>query len=148
MPGSPNLFARLHKWAVRQDENFLTESLALLLELLLEREPAFGVRLIKCLTGGLIDLETSEAAAVEILTQVETAQGRPDLEIRAPERLVWVEVKAEAPLHAGQLEGYRIGLNKSGVKEVRLGLLTRYVVGFGPGEEQPDLALRWFDMAG
>jgi hypothetical protein len=142
-----NLFLRLHKWAARQDENFLTESLALLLEFMLARSPEFGVRWIKRLTDGVIDLPPEDASAVEVCTQVETAEGRPDLEIRAPERLVWLEAKAESPLRAGQLEGYRIGLGASGVRETRLILLTRYAVAFAPDAEKPDLALQWYEAA-
>jgi hypothetical protein len=142
-----NLFLRLHKWAARQDENFLTEAFALVLEFLLAREPAFGVQLIKKLTGGLIDVGPQEAAAVEVLTQVETETGRPDLEIRAPERIVWVEVKAESPLRAGQLEGYRVGLRTSAARETRLVLLTRYAVVLAADEEKPDLALQWYEVA-
>ena len=41
-----NLFLRLHKWASRQDENFLTESLAVVLEQLLVLAPAVGTRLV------------------------------------------------------------------------------------------------------
>jgi hypothetical protein len=47
-----NLLVRLHKWAWRQDENFLTESLAFVLEHLLENEPEAGVRIVALMTGG------------------------------------------------------------------------------------------------
>ena len=47
---SSNLFLRLHKWASRQDENFLTESLAVVLEQLLVLAPAVGTRLVSRLT--------------------------------------------------------------------------------------------------
>src|SRR3954467_14465622 len=102
-----NLFLRLHKWAARQDENFLTESLAVVLEQLLVLAPAVGTRLVARLTGGFIDLPPEDASAIEIHTQVEASQGRPDLEIRTPHRLAWVEVKAESELRTGQLVGYR-----------------------------------------
>ena len=39
-----------------------------------------------------------DASAIELHTQVETGEGRPDLEIRSPHRLAWVEVKAESEL--------------------------------------------------
>src|SRR3954468_19356585 len=96
-PG-PNLFHRLHKWATRQDENFLTESLAVVLEQLLVLAPVVGVRLVARLTGGLLELSPEDASVIEIHPQVETGQGRPDLEIRIPHRLVWFEVKVEAEL--------------------------------------------------
>jgi len=76
----PNLFARLHKWATRQDENFLTESLAVVLEHLLILAPAVATRLIRKLTGGFIDLPAEDASAIEIRTQVEAGKGRPHLE--------------------------------------------------------------------
>lgn len=143
----PNLFARLHKWATRQDENFLTESLAVVLEQLLALAPEVGTRLINRLTSGFIDVTADEASTIEVRTQVETGQGRPDLEILVPHRLAWVEVKAEAALRAGQLEGYRVLLGKSGVELTRLVLLTRYPEEYGSDDEHPDLEVRWFEVA-
>src|SRR5438093_13344680 len=99
--GSPpnNLFMRLHKWASRQNENFLTESLAVVLEQLLVLAPAVGTRLVAQLTGGFIEeLSAENASAIEIRTQVEAGKGRPDLEIRTVGRLVWIEVKAQSGL--------------------------------------------------
>ena len=109
----PNLFLRLHKWAWRQDENFVTESLAVLLEQLLILAPDVGTRLVAKLTGGFIDVSPEGASTIEIRPQVETKEGRPDLEISAPLRLVWIEVKVESELRAGQLEGYRVLLARS-----------------------------------
>jgi len=71
--GSPanNVFLRLHKWAWRQDENFLTESLAVVLEQLLVLAPAVGTRLVARVTGGFIDLPPEDASEIELRTQVE-----------------------------------------------------------------------------
>jgi hypothetical protein len=85
-PG-PNVFLRLHKWAHRQDENFLTESLAVVLEQLLVLAPAVATRLISQLTGGFIDVPPEHASTIEIQTQIEAGSGRPDLEIRTPHEL-------------------------------------------------------------
>src|SRR4051794_29456782 len=115
-----NVFLRLHKWAARQDENFLTESLAVVVEQLLVIAPAVGTRLVAKLTGGFIDLPAEDASAIEIRTQVEASSGRPDLEIRSPHRLAWIEMKAESKLRTGQLEGYRVLLRESGVAQTRL----------------------------
>src|SRR5712691_267420 len=121
-----NLFTRLHKWAARQDENFLTESLAVVTEQLLILAPAVGTRLISRLTGGFVDVRPEDATTIDVRTQVEAGQGRPDLEICTPDRLVWTEVKAESELRIGQLEGYRVLLGATGVELTRLVLLTRY----------------------
>jgi hypothetical protein len=142
-----NLFLRLHKWASRQDENFLTESLAVVVEQLLVRAPAVGTRLVARLTDGLIALPAEDASAIELRTQVEVSHGRPDLELRSPHRLAWVEVKAEAELRAGQLAGYCEFLRQSGVEQTRLILLTRYPEVFQPEDARPDLEIRWFEFA-
>lgn len=147
MPDGPNLFARLHRWAIRQDENFLTESLAIVLEQLLILAPEVGTRLVGRLTGGLVAVPPADAGMVGIRTQVETGQGRPDLEILVPHRLVWVEVKAESELRVGQLEGYRVLLGESGVGMTRLILLTHYPEEFAPDDARPDLEFRWFELA-
>lgn len=141
-----NLFQRLHKWASRQDENFLTESLAVVLEQLLALAPAVAVGLVRRLTDGFIDLPPESASAIELHTQVEAVQGRPDLEIRTPERLTWVEVKAESVLRRGQLEGYRVLLGQTGFAETQLILLTRYPEAFRSGDARPDLELRWYEV--
>jgi hypothetical protein len=143
----PNVFARLHKWATRQDENFLTEALAVVLEHLLVLVPPAGVRLIHGLTDGFIDVPASSASAIELQPQVETGEGRPDLEVRALHQLVWVEVKAESDLRTGQLEGYRKLLRTSGFEQTRLVLLTRYPAEYPPSAERPDLEIRWFQVA-
>lgn len=142
-----NLFQRLHKWASRQDENFLTESLAVALEQLLVLAPAVGVRLVARLTGGFIDLPSEDANAIKIRTQVEAGSGRPDLVIRSPHRLVWVEVKAESEVRAGQLNRYRELLDSYGIEQTRLVLLTRYPVDFQPGDVLLNPGIRWHQVA-
>jgi hypothetical protein len=137
----------LHKWAARQDENFLTESLAVVLEQLLILAPEVGVRLVSKLTGGFIDLPPGDASAIEINTQVETGSGRPDLEIGLTNRLVWIEVKVESALRTGQLEGYRVLLRECGIEQTRLVLLTRKPEIFQDEDTRPDLEIRWFELA-
>jgi hypothetical protein len=88
-----------------------------------------------------------DAGSIEINPQVETGQGRPDLEIRIPDRLMWIEVKAESELRTGQLEGYRQLLAASGASATRLGLLTRYPAEIGRDAEHPDHQVRWFEVA-
>lgn len=144
-PG-PNLFHRLHKWAHRQDENFLTEALAVVLEQLLVLAPAVGTRLIANLTGGFVSVAPEDASAVELHTQVEASTGRPDLEVRSRRKIAWIEVKAESELRKGQLEGYRYLLNQMGTVETKLVLLTQFRPKYEPGDERPDTQLRWFEI--
>jgi hypothetical protein len=141
-----NLFLRLHKWAARQDENFCTEALVLVLQRLLDHQPEVGVSLLEVLTAGLLCVPVREAAKVELQTQVVTTEGRPDIGIRWADHLVVVEVKVEAELHDRQLGDYRILCKKSGVGHSCLVLLTRYPPTIPDSEELPRL-VRWYHVA-
>lgn len=56
MAGTSNLFTRLYKWATRQDENFLTDSLAVVLEHLLILAPDVGTRRMQPKEKAMIEL--------------------------------------------------------------------------------------------
>ena len=77
-----NLLVRLHKWASRQDENFLTEAFVHLLQHLPAYEAEAGVRLIGRLTNGVIAESADHAKAIEIRPQVVSGEGTPDISIR------------------------------------------------------------------
>jgi hypothetical protein len=143
----PNVFLRLHKWAARQDENFLTESLTVVLEHLLALVPAAGVRLVSRLTGGFIDLPAEDAGTIELRTQVVESLGRLDLEIHTPYHRVIVEVKVESQLGTDQLERYHELLRQRTDKATRLIILTRYSEAFHPNAVRPDLEVRWYQIA-
>src|SRR5207244_2364629 len=97
-----------------------------------------GVRFLARLTDDFLDLEAADANIVEVQTQVTVNVARVDLELAAPERLVWIEVKVESALRIGQLEGYRVLLAATAVEQKRLGLLTRYPEVFTSQESSPD----------
>jgi hypothetical protein len=147
MSDGPNLFTRLHKWATRQDENFLTEALAVVLEHLLLLAPECGVRSLARLTDDFLDMEAADASTVEIHTQVIVGTARLDLELAAPQRLVWIEVKVESALRIGQLEGYRVLLAAATAEQKRLGLLTRYPEVFNSQDDSSDFTIHWFELA-
>ena len=143
-PAEDNLLVALHRWASSQDENFITEAFAHLLRHLLSHEPRVGVELLRFLTKGRLRVTEDEAAKVAVTTQVETAEGTPDIELRTPDHLACVEVKVESGLGPRQLERYRRILNGSGVANTTLVLLTRYPV---ETDEKPDHALLWYAVA-
>src|SRR5213082_1993494 len=97
-----NLLLLLHKWARRQDENFLTEAFAHLLQHLLDEEPEAAVGFLESLTGGFLRVKAAEARHVALRTQIILSEGRPDLEIRTIEQLVYVEVKSESAADPAQ----------------------------------------------
>jgi hypothetical protein len=144
---STNLLLRLHKWAVRQDENFLTEAFAHLLQHLLEEEPEAAVRFLEQVTGGFFKLGPTDARQVALRTQIVLAEGRPDLEIRTASHLAFIEVKSDAEVDPDQLGRYRQLLSESGVPSQALILLTRYPAGALTGNQKPESCIRWHHVA-
>src|SRR3989442_2668705 len=91
-----NLLLVLHKWAHRQDENFLTEAFAHLLQHLLDEEPEAAVGFLESVTGGYLRVQPAHARQVALRTQIVLSEGRPDLEIRTVEHLIYLEIKSES----------------------------------------------------
>ena len=142
---SYNLLVGLRNWAIGQEENFVTEAFAHLLRYLLEHEPLAGVELLKRLTSSKIVIAESDAAFVTVSTQTTVEEKRPDIEIKAPEWLVYIEVKVDAGLGKDQLKHYRDRLDRSGVALNCLVLLTRYLTPWPPGQK-PDSVIRWYQV--
>jgi len=111
--------------------------------MLADREPLAAIRLLSNLTAGLLDLTPSELHGLSIRTQVTTDSGRPDIEIRAAGRLVFVEVKEEADVGDTQLARYRADLNRSNSVATCLVLLTRYRPAL---LERETLHVRWHQI--
>lgn len=141
-----NLYACLFKWAHRQDENFTTEAFAHLLRFLLGKEAELGVSLLKFLTGDRLALPAADANAVEVTTQVTTESGRPDVEIRAGDHLVYVEAKDRSGLGRDQVQRYLDVLAGSGAPHTTLVLLTRYPLEKSGGLKA-NVERRWYEVA-
>jgi hypothetical protein len=142
-----NVFARLHKWALRQDENFMTECLAVVVQMLLDMEAEAGLRLVRLLSASLIAPPPEDASLVEVRTQIGTSEGRPDLEIRTPNCLSVIEVKVEAEVQRGQLEGYREYLRCAPFPRKNLVLLCKRPPRTYEGGEPPDAVVWWHEVA-
>lgn len=145
--GHNNLLLRLHKWAWRQDENFLTEAFAHVLQQLVDNEPEAAARLLKAITLGFLDVRTEKVRLVEIRTQVFSSEGTPDLEIRTTQELIYFEVKSESEIRPTQLERYRRLLKESGLGRTALFMLTRYPLDLQGVISGPDASIRWYQVA-
>lgn len=143
MSKQSNLLVDLSRYADRQGENFTTEAFVHLLKHLVSQQPSVAGRLLTGMTGHWFNLETDD---IHISTQDITEDGTPDIRIAAPGYLGYIEVKLGAILGAGQLSSYRNALRKAGMDQTSLTLLTRYPYPIPEGEE-PDLAIRWFQIA-
>jgi len=115
---SDSLFSNLNRWAIRQNENFTTESLVLMLKRLLLERPDVACSLLKNLTDGFLDLSEEQAKRTSIQTQTTIDEGKPDIEIAVDDYLVYIEVKIDSELGEDQLTKYRHALesaeNKAG----------------------------------
>lgn len=141
-----NLFFNLHKWAVRQDENFTTESFAYLLNHLLTYEPIIAINILRKMTDGFLNLKQDQAEKVHITTQTIIDEGKPDIEISMDEFLIYVEVKIDSEIGANQLTKYKDSLNNTKDKKTCLILLSRYPLTSSINGE-PDYAIRWYQIA-
>ena len=108
-----NLLLRLHRWASCQSENFTTEAFVHLLLHLIEFEPEIAVFILRKLTKQKLIVDTQTIKRVSINTQVTTEQGKPDIEIKTSDFLIYIEVKVDSCFGNKQISRYREELNKS-----------------------------------
>ena len=142
-----DLFSALSRYdGSNSPENYLTEAFAFLLRHLLAKEPAAAVAILNCLCGAddAFRFKQEESPEITIETQVTTDHGRPDMAIRAPGRLAYVEVKQDSPLTIEQIRAYLRALEQSGVAYQRLVVLTRYAVEV-PSDPRVR-PVRWFQV--
>lgn len=142
-----NLLTLLHRWAWRQDENFITDAFAHLLRRLVEYDPPAGLQILSRLTNERFSVEWG-TQGVTIRTQVTAALGRPDIEIRSPRHLVYVEAKIESGLGYRQLERY---LEQQQNELLPIGstlvILSRYPVDIPESIRPKVIAQRWYEVA-
>lgn len=142
-----NLFANLFRWAHRQDENFVTEAFAFVVNYLLDHEPSTGIALLQWLCFGEDAADMFQSGRPQVVLQFPTEEGVPDIKIIADDLMALVEVKKGSGLGKRQLERYRAILNGQQAETKRLILLTHFPVEFGRGGERPDRHVTWHQVA-
>ncbi len=142
-----NLFSNLHALNTGWDEDFLTESFAYLLRYLLLNEPTISNQLLRRMSGDRLASDDIEVGAFEVTTQVDTHHGTPDLLIDNGNHLICVEVKVDSDFAHDQLLRYRRMLDECGRDSTTLATLTRYPHALGAGGCQPDVTIRWHEIA-
>jgi len=142
-----NLFARLHRLALSQDENFLTESLAFLLQYLIANEPQSALSILRSITNQRLAINLDEIISVDIKTQVNTESGTPDITISTDNHLIYIEVKVDSVFGNNQLERYRTELIKSRIPNTSLIILTRYPYAEIINDTKIDYWFRWHNLS-
>jgi hypothetical protein len=141
-----NLLTGLNRWAERQEENFISEAFVHLLKHLIAHEPNAAAQLIRWLTNERLNLSAPSMPCVKISTQVHTPEGRPDIEIRTSDHLVYIEVKINSDFEIDQLARYRRHLLSSSPGTTTLVTITRFPIEVDPGCA-PDISRRWHEIA-
>jgi hypothetical protein len=147
---SGNLLQALHRWATGQDENFTTDAFAHLLRHLVSEEPKAAARILARITGrecwdSLLQAPP-ESRKVEIVTQDPGMEGVPDIKIKAPGVLVYIEAKSGSDVDPDQLRRYRREIERALAQDKVLLLLTRKPVNMAELPAPPDAAVRWFQV--
>ena len=120
-----NLFSVLSRYATRQEENFLTETLVYLLNLILDRDNDIGSNLLVQLCGNKLSAWLENTSTISITTQFTVIEGRPDVVVKVDsDKLALIEVKHDSGLGEEQLERYYSHLSNLAT-DTQLVLLTR-----------------------
>lgn len=143
---SGNIFSALAKYNSAEDENYLTEAFAFVLNSLLVRERPIALEILThlCVVNNEFSFDVNEGISVS--TQVTTKQGTPDIKVSSPAKLIFIEVKDSSPVHPEQLKRYRKELESSSVAATNLILLTRFPVDLDEHQRIPDKHVRWFEV--
>jgi len=143
---SENIFSALAKYNSAIDENYLTESLVFVINTLLQQEPSVGLNILTQLCVKNNDFCFDADETVTISTQEMTEQGRPDIKVSTPDKLIYIEVKHDSPLGPQQISRYKRALESSVATVKHVVLLTRFAIDFEEQEEKPYKHVRWFEV--
>ncbi len=143
---SQNIFSALAKYSSANEENYLTEAFVFLINSLLVRERPIGLEILNQLCVENNDFSFDMDEDISVSTQETTEQGRPDIMVSSPNKLIYIEVKHDSPVDPKQLKRYRKELESSNADIRRLVLLTRFSVDFSEHKGIPDKHVRWFEV--
>jgi len=150
-----NLFIPLHKLAIRQDENFLTEILVFLLNHYVQYEPESAVWLIKRITNDKLVLSEKDLRILSVEAQHHTQMGVPDIKIETPNFICFIEAKVDSDFGEGQLKDYKSVLGECQKEkesigetlETKLITLTRYTNKDHKADMEPDFGFSWHQLS-
>ena len=141
-----NIFSALAKYNSATDENYLTEAFVFLVNHLLAEEQTIGLEVLTqlCVKDNEFSFDIGEDISVS--TQETTEQGRPDIKVSSPDKLIYIEVKDYSPVDPEQLKRYKKDLESATAPIKRLILLTRFPVDSSEHQRIPDKHIRWFEV--
>lgn len=142
-----NIFTVLGKYSSTSEENYLTEAFVFLVKHLLDRDHPVGIELLTKLCVDNDEFVFDPSEPISVATQVGTEQGRPDIRLSTPDKLlIYIEVKHDSGLGYRQLERYKKALEESGAKIKKLILLTRFSIDLTDDEAKLCKHVKWFEV--
>jgi hypothetical protein len=142
-----NIFSALAKYNSAIDENYLTEAFVFVLNSLLLNERPIGIQILTQLCVNNNEFAFDPDEHISISTQETTEQGRPDIKVSSPNKLIYIEVKHDSVLGPQQLARYKKALEPSPAIIKRIVLLTRFEIDFEDKQEKAfDKHVHWFEV--
>lgn len=141
-----NIFSSLAKYNSAIDENYLTEGFVFVLNSLLESDRSACLDILRHLCVNENDYDFLPDENIIISTQETTEQGRPDIKIFSPNKIIYIEVKHDSGLGDKQIERYSYALKSSNASIKKVILLTRFAVDFNEEQGKPYKHVRWFQI--
>jgi len=123
---STNLLVSLSKWASGQQENFLSDAFVHLMNVLAQDSPEAFAEVVEKMSGGIIRPTSESAEDFALVSQIDTPEGTPDIEIAGPDAYALIEVKDESPVDEDQVGRYLKLIEGNDADSKCLVLLTRY----------------------
>lgn len=142
-----NFFLSLSRYP-QENENFLTESLVSVLNVLLEKDKSACIDFLNkfCVNDG--DSAFSVSENIEVQTQETLTEGIPDIRISGENKVILIEVKRESGLEDDQVKRYLGALQSSQFSEQtrRLIVLTKYPIEWEKYAHHPYKDVRWYHV--
>lgn len=141
-----DVFSALARYNSAIDENYLTEAFVFVINSLLQREPVVAREVLNHICVVDDDFAFTSDKNISVTTQETTEQGRPDIKISTPDKLIYIEVKHDSSLGDNQVQRYKQALESSSAQIKHVVLLTRFAIDVSEQEETPYKHIRWFEV--
>ena len=143
---SENIFSALAKYNSAIDENYLTESFVFVLNSLLQRDRSCGLNILTRLCVNDNEFSFDKDEDISISTQETTEQGRPDIKVSSPDKLIYIEVKHDSAFDPDQIRRYQRDLDGKTASIKHVIALTRFTIDLNEQPKELYRHVRWFEV--
>jgi len=141
---SPNIFSCLAKGNPHR-ENFFSDAFVFVMNKLLTSENKRSQEFSRKLLGKICAEDFSKEGNISLTREEKIEDGRIDIRIETPTKLIYVENKIDAGIADQQLERYKSHLDKQQKEIKKIILITKYMVDKKTGEFTDDVWM-WYSV--